>query len=62
MQDRFAPLAYILPPIDPSQDWQLIGSSQENGHTVLEFTRPLVTCDEKDLDIKVSMNKWLSFL
>ena len=53
LQDRFATIAYILPPIDESQDWTLIGSSQVNEYTILEVVRDLVTCDKKDLPIKV---------
>ena len=54
LQDRFAILSYILPPIDKSQDWTLVNTEQKNGQTVLEFTRDLVTCDDKeDMDIKV---------
>lgn len=54
IQDRYAVLSYILPPIDKNQDWNLVSSDQKNGHTVLEFTRDLITCDdENDIDIKV---------
>lgn len=53
MQDRYA-LDRYLPPIDASQDWHLVNGSEENGATVLEFTRKFTTCDDKDLDIKVS--------
>lgn len=56
MQDRFAVLSYILPPVDEKQDWELHSSAQKNGHTVLEFTRDLFTCDEEDdVDIKVQI-------
>ena len=53
-QDRYA-VGRFLPPIDASQDWQLVNSGEENGATILEFTRKLVTCDDRDLDIKVCM-------
>ena len=53
MQDRFAILSHILPPIDDSKDYVFVNGEQENGYTVLEFTRDFVTCDKKDVDIKV---------
>ena len=56
LQDRFAVDRY-LSPVDESQDWFLVSGEEENGHTILEFTRNLTTCDDKDLDIKVCM--WL---
>jgi len=49
--DRFAIDRY-LPPIDESQDWFLVSGEEENGYTILEFTRKLITCDDKDLTIK----------
>ena len=52
LQDRFA-VDRFLPPIDESQDWFLVSGEEDNGHTVLEFTRSLTTCDENDLDIQV---------
>ena len=52
LQDRFA-VDRFLPPIDESQDWFLVSGEEENGYTVLEFTRNLTSCDENDLDIKV---------
>ena len=52
LQDCFATDRY-LPPVDESQDWFLVSGEEENGHTVLEFTRNLTTCDDNDLDIKV---------
>ena len=51
-QDRYAVSRYT-PPIDASQDWQLVSGTEEGGATVLEFTRKLINCDDKDLDIKV---------
>ena len=45
----------LSPPIDASQDWQLVNGSENDGATVLEFTRKLTTCDDKDLDIKVAL-------
>ena len=52
MQDRFAVDRY-LPPVDESQDWFLVSGEEENGYTILEFTRNLTTCDKYDLVIKV---------
>ena len=52
LQDRFATDRF-LPPIDENQDWFLVSGEEENGYTILEFTRNLTTCDETDLDIKV---------
>lgn len=54
MQDRFAAIAHILPPIDESQDWYMVDSDQQNGYTTMEVTRQLVTCDKKDVPIKVN--------
>ncbi len=51
-QDRYAE-GRFLPPIDTSQDWFLVNSEEENGFTVLEFSRNFTTCDPKDLDITV---------
>lgn len=53
MQDRFALYSHILPPIDESQDVFFLGGEQENGYTVLEFSRDFVTCDVRDVNIKV---------
>ena len=52
LQDHFA-IDRFLPPVDESQDWFLVSGEEENGYTILEFTRKLTTCDDKDLDIKV---------
>ena len=52
LQDRFATDRY-LPPVDESQDWFLVSGEEENGYTIMEFTRKLTTCDDKDLTIKV---------
>ena len=46
---------------DTKQDYELVGGSESNGVTVLEFKRKLVTCDSKDLDIPVSMLYLASF-
>ena len=52
MQDRFAEGRFI-PAIDDSQDWILEFGEQENGYTILAFSRPLTSCDPNDLNIKV---------
>ena len=44
----------MLPRIDPSQDWFLSLGEEEDGYTILEFSRNLTTCDSKDLEIGVS--------
>ena len=51
-QDRFADFR-ATPPIDAQQDWELTGAEEENGYTTLQFTRKLLTCDDRDLEIKV---------
>ena len=52
MQDRFADGRY-LPDVDESQDWFLVNGEEQNGHTILEFTRNFKPCDPNDLPIKV---------
>ena len=54
MQDRYAERR-ALPPIDASQDWYLSFGEEEDGYTILEFSRNLTTCDPKDLDVDVSL-------
>ena len=54
MQDRYAD-AQALPPVDASQDWTLVDGEEEDGYTILRFTRPWVTCDDRDRDIEVSL-------
>ena len=51
-QDRYAE-GRFLPPIDPSQDWFLVNSEEEDDFTLLEFSRNFTTCDTRDLDIMV---------
>ena len=53
MQDRFAP-DRVPPTIDESQDWELKSGEEEEGFTILEFSRKYVTCDDDDLPITVS--------
>ncbi|CAI8042465.1 DBH-like monooxygenase protein 1 homolog, partial [Geodia barretti] len=48
--DRFAG-GREPPTIDEQQDWMLKGGEEENGFTILEFSRKYVTCDEYDLPI-----------
>ncbi len=53
MQDRYA-VGRFLPPIDTvSQDWFLTNSEEEDGFTLLEFSRNFTSCDPQDLDITV---------
>ena len=52
LQDRFAE-GRFTPAIDDSQDWVLDFGEQENGYTILAFSRPLTSCDPNDLNIKV---------
>ncbi len=53
IQDRYAEQE-ALPPIDASQDWFLISGEQENGFTILEFSRNITSCDDRDMNILVS--------
>ena len=53
LQDRFAE-DRAPPTIDESQDWYLDDGVEENGFTILEFSRKFITCDDKDLPITVS--------
>ena len=53
-QDRFASTRGP-PAIDESQDWELKCGEEEDGYTILEFSRDYVTCDDDDLPIAVSM-------
>ena len=52
-QDRFA-RSRTPPAIDEQQDWTLINGEEEDGFTILQFSRSYVTCDEDDLPITVS--------
>ena len=52
LQDRFAD-GRARPPIDEKQDWELTEGREEGGFTTLYFTRPWITCDERDRDILV---------
>jgi hypothetical protein len=52
----------VLPPIDASQDWFLSFREEEDGYTILEFSRNLTTCDPRDLDVKVSLTDFLCVL
>lgn len=53
IQDRFA-TSRNSPAIDDQQDWELEDGYEEDGFTVLKFTRKYITCDDKDLPITVS--------
>ncbi|XP_064399035.1 DBH-like monooxygenase protein 2 homolog [Halichondria panicea] len=50
-KDRYA-TGRFLPPVDLSQDWFLVSGEEENGYTILEFTRNLTSCDMNDLNIE----------
>ena len=39
--------------IDESQDWHLLASKEENGFTIFQFTRKIVSCDPNDRIIEV---------
>lgn len=43
------------PQLDESQDWTLISASESDGHTQLQFSRKLNTCDEDD-DVAITVN------
>ena len=58
MQDRFA-AGRVPPAVDEQQDWDLDSGEEENGFTVLEFSRKYVTCDKNDLPITVRFIKIL---
>ncbi|CAH1243297.1 MOXD1 [Branchiostoma lanceolatum] len=47
LTDRYAD-AKAQPPVDESQDWELVSGYENGTHTVLRFNRKLTTCDEKD--------------
>lgn len=43
--------------MDASQDWIIQDGSEQNGTTVLRFSRKLVTCDPTDQPITVTALK-----
>ncbi|XP_066291636.1 DBH-like monooxygenase protein 1 homolog [Branchiostoma lanceolatum] len=47
LTDRYAD-AKAQPPVDESQDWELVSGYENETHTVLRFNRKLTTCDDKD--------------
>ncbi|XP_066292189.1 DBH-like monooxygenase protein 1 homolog [Branchiostoma lanceolatum] len=47
LTDRYAE-AEAQPPVDESQDWELVSGYENGTHTVLRFNRKLMTCDDKD--------------
>ena len=53
MQDRYAD-AEARPPVDSSQDWELVEGKEEEEYTILKFKRDWVTCDDRDRNIDVS--------
>ena len=50
VQDRFAD-ARARPPVDSQQDWTLVAGKEENGWTIVSFSRALQTGDARDRDI-----------
>jgi len=44
-------LGFFLPPLDASQDLTLVSGHQNETHTVVEFYRDFVTCDENDAEL-----------
>ena len=54
LQDRYS-LDESEPKIDRSQDWQMLRGLEENGVTIIQFKRPLDTCDDKDVIIEVNI-------
>ena len=53
LQDRFA-AGRTPPTVDEQQDWIFKSGEEENGFTILEFSRKYITCDDDDLPITVS--------
>ena len=53
LQDRFA-RTRSPPAIDEQQDWILTDGEEEDGFTILEFSRKYITCDDDDQPISVS--------
>ncbi|XP_035664506.1 DBH-like monooxygenase protein 1 homolog [Branchiostoma floridae] len=47
LTDRYAE-DKALPPVDESQDWELLSGYENETHTVLRFKRKLQTCDVRD--------------
>ena len=50
LQDRFAD-ARSRPPVDTQQDWTMVSGREENGWTIMAFSRALQTGDDRDRDI-----------
>ena len=50
LQDRFAE-GRFLPPVDTQQDWTMVSGREENGWTIMAFSRALQTGDDRDRDI-----------
>ncbi|CAH1233409.1 MOXD1 [Branchiostoma lanceolatum] len=47
LTDRYAE-EKAQPPVDESQDWELVSGYENGTHTVLRFNRKLTTCDVRD--------------
>ena len=50
LQDRFAD-GRSRPPVDTQQDWTMVSGREENGWTIMAFSRTLQTGDTRDRDI-----------
>ena len=61
VQDRYAD-ARELPRVDTSQDWLLSSGTEQDGFTVLEFSRDWVTCDDRDNPIEVRLTYIRSYV
>ena len=51
-QDRFI-TSESIPPIDKQQDYDLTGSQENDGKTVMKFKRKFDTCDPQDRKLEV---------
>ena len=58
LQDRYAE-SYSLPAIDDKQDYNLTEAYEQNGTTILKFSRKYDTCDKKDVKIEVMYFLWV---
>lgn len=47
------------PPLDSSQDYNLIMATEKDGHTILHVERAGNTGDAKDIQFTVSFNRFL---
>ncbi|EDO49634.1 predicted protein [Nematostella vectensis] len=56
LTDRYADGEY-MPKIDDHNDYKLISGTEENGKTILKFSRKIDTCDPRDRKIKIGTTK-----